>query len=96
MDSNFREMFHNVSILLQDILSIPFHGSHFSQPAMWGTSISFDIQHPCSVPLGFDESVYGLGLDYVPEIVYVVEMAYCDVRRVLGDSSGGCGGGSSH
>jgi len=42
--------------------------------------------------MGFHESVYPVGVDYVSEIGYVVEMACCDECCVLGDSIGGCGG----
>jgi hypothetical protein len=41
--------------------------------------------------MGFHASVYGLGVDYISEIVYVFEMACCDECCMLGNSIVGRG-----
>lgn len=91
LDPRLHQMFHHVSILRQDILSKFVPSRYVPKPAMWNPSISFNHWNPRCRLMGFYESLYPIGINYVSEIGYIGEMACCDECCLLGNSIGDCG-----
>lgn len=96
LDSDLRQLFHHVPTLRQNIMSKSHPGRHVPQFEMCNPGVPCNLRTPCHRVMGFYESVYPVGIDYVSEIGYVAEMACCDECCVLGSSIGVCGGGYCH